>query len=184
VVREWYGIVVVEHLRDSRSGCWGKWCGRRLAASPAARHHKKKLQTSSCPFFWARQSMYIPRHAHTPKEIILMYSGDRTNAASIPSHVCPCLQTSGLKTTNITSRIRFDLNSHLLLNTVRQDHSYGCSPAEEKKTRMRRTSSTSRPSGNVLIRAVLCALLASSTAGMYVHPLPDIALVRLCDLII
>jgi hypothetical protein len=49
---------------------------------------------------------------------------------------------------------------------------------------MRRTISTSRQPGSVLIRAALCVLLASSAAGMYVHPLLDIDLDRLCDLVL
>lgn len=43
---------------------------------------------------------------------------------------------------------------------------------------MRRTSSSRQP-GGVLIRAALCALLASSTAGMYVHPLSLLDLLTL-----
>jgi len=46
---------------------------------------------------------------------------------------------------------------------------------------MRRTSSSRQP-GSVLIRAALCVLLASSTAGMYVHPLSllDLSTLTVC----
>ena len=63
------------------------------------------------------------------------------------------------------------------------------SSAAERSSSMRRTSGSSsrQPPGSALIRAALCVLLASSTAGMpYVHPclLAALDLDPMCDLVL